>query len=316
MRERETNVAVFLKEDPEPYRDRLQDTSEVRYRFAATVGELGEAIGDADVLLASAVPPARLLADARELRWIQVAAAGVDAFFAAELPQKGVLMTRITQGFGQPIAEYVLGHLLSVAQGIDTLRRQQQQRTWAPFITELLQSQVVGVVGIGSIGTVVAERVVGLGMRAMGLARTARSVPPFERVYGMSERMAFFSAADAVVLCVPLNASTRHLIGTSELEAMKPSALLVNVSRGAVVDEAALIDALRRRAIRGAILDVFEEEPLPVDSPLWDLENVTITPHLAGLNRPEMIVEEFLENLARFRAGQPLHGVVDPQRGY
>jgi phosphoglycerate dehydrogenase-like enzyme len=312
----ETRVAVYLRGDPAAYRERLCDVSGVRFRFCRCAAELGEAVVDAHVLLCFDVPSASIVAKARSLRWIQAAAAGVDAFLEAGLPLDGVVLTRVSEGFGQPIAEYVLGHLLALSQRLTAIRSAQAERLWAPFAVELLAGQTLGVVGTGVIGQAVAHRAVGLGMRAIGLSRSGVAVSPFERVDPIDRRLAFLGEVNALVLCLPLTPETRHLIGRQELAALRRGAILVNVARGAVVDEAALIETLQRGGIRAAVLDVFEEEPLPADSPLWGMENVTITPHHAGLNRPEIISSIFLDNLARFRAGEPLHGIVNLEQGY
>ena len=309
-------VACFLKEDPTPYRERLADGDGVCFRFFATDAALAEGIVDADVLLASAVPSTATLSLARRLRWIQAAAAGVDGFLGAGWPPAGALLTRIPSGFGEAIAEYVIAHVLAVTQGLRRIRDAQAARSWSPFHPQLVAGKVMGVAGTGEIGRVVAQRARGVGMRTLGLARTGRKMAEFERVFDGSETSEFLGGLDVLAICLPLTPGTRGFFGAAELASMKRGAILVNVARGAIVDEAALVDALRAGTIRAAVLDVFETEPLPDRSPLWEMENVTVTPHVAGLNDPDQIVGVFLDNLRRFRDGASLHGVVDPQRGY
>lgn len=309
------NVLVFTRESNAPYRARLTD-SEVRYLFCDSEAAIASQIEEADVILGSVSFPAQLLSRASRLRWIQVTGAGVDGFVAqGDLPAE-VLLTRVDVSFGDRIAEYVIGHLLARTQHLRDVQKLQDARRWEPLTVESLNGQTMGVAGTGSIGRVVAQRARGLGMRTVGLSRTERELAGFDACYGPERLFEFLSDLDVVVLCLPLTPATRGLIGREELACMKQTAILVNTARGALVDEAALIDALRKKAIRGAILDVFSEEPLPEASPLWTMENVTITSHHSGLNVPDEIIAYFLANLARFRTGEPLHGLVDQRRGY
>jgi len=311
-----TNVLVFLRESTAPYRELLVDSDSVRYAFCESEGDVEKRIEAADVILGSIGFPAALLARASRLKWIQVTGAGVDRFLAqGELPP-GVLLTRAVLSFGDQISEYVIAHLLALTQRLRTVYELQAGRHWEPLTVEFLRGRTLGVAGVGAIGQAVAERARAMGMRTVGLTRSARALAGFDGSCGSDERDAFLTELDVLVLCLPLTGETRGWIGREELACMKPSAILVNVSRGAVVDEPALIDALRERRIRAAVLDVFAEEPLPATSPLWALDNVTITSHHAGLNVPAEMIEFFLENLARFRSGRPLEGLVDPERGY
>ncbi|MFC2077849.1 D-2-hydroxyacid dehydrogenase [Candidatus Bipolaricaulota bacterium] len=311
-----TNVLVFLRESTAPYRERLIDSDAARYLFCESQKEIEKHIEAADVILGSIGFPAALLPRASRLKWIQVTGAGVDRFLAqGELPA-GVVLTRAVLSFGEQISEYVIGHLLALTQHLRTVHASQEARHWEPLTVEFLRGRTLGVAGVGSIGQAVAERARAMGMRTVGLTRSARELAGFDRSYGSDQRDAFLSDLDGLVLCLPLTADTRGWIGRDELACMKPSAILVNVSRGAILDEPALVDALRERRIRAAILDVFAEEPLPATSPLWTLDNVTITSHHAGLNVPVEMIEFFLGNLARFRSGRLLEGLVDPDRGY
>ena len=311
-----TNVLVFLRESTAPYRERLVDSDEARYLFCESEDDIARNIETADVILGSIQFPTVHLARARRLRWSQVTGAGVDRFLAkAEIPT-GVQLTRADLSFGEQIAEYVIGHLLAHTQRLRTVYALQEARRWEPLTAEFLRGRTLGVAGVGSIGRLVAERARAFGMRTAGLTRSGGDLAGFDRSYGPDQRGAFLSDLDVLVLCLPLTPETHRWIGRAELAVMKPSALLVNVARGAIVDEAALIDALREKRIGGAILDVFETEPLPADSPLWTLDHVTVTSHQAGLNVPDEMIDFFLANLARFRAGRPLEGLVDPERGY
>ena len=309
-------VLVYLREDAGPYRSWLTDSPGVSYRFCTSEDEAANLIPEADVLLGSISFPARLLDCAKRLQWIQVTGAGVDRFLAAGKLPDGVRLTRADVAFGDQIAEYVIGHLLAVTQRIRDVAALQSARQWTPLTLSWLKGRTMGVAGAGSIGRAVADRAAGMGMRTLGLARTPRELAGFEKVYGPDRLHEFLSELDVLALCVPRTSQTEGMIGGAEIAAMKETAILVNVARGAVVDQDALTDALRSGRLAHAVLDVFEEEPLPEDSPLWSLENVTVTSHHAGLNIPEQIAGFFLENLKRFRQGLPLLGIVDSERGY
>jgi phosphoglycerate dehydrogenase-like enzyme len=203
--------------------------------------------------------------------------------------------------------EYVLGWCLWVTQKTETYRAAQRAGRWIDgTLPDLLRGKTLAVVGMGDIGRAVARAARAFDMRVLGVSRAGR--PGALRTA--------LAAADFVVVVVPLTGATRGLIGPRELGAMKPTAWLLNIGRGAVVDEAALVAALEARRIGGAILDVFPTEPLPPDHPLWRLDNAVITPHISGPSTSEEIAPVFDANLARWLAGRPLRHVVDRQKGY
>jgi len=310
------SVLVYTRESSEPYRARLRDSAEVRYLFCETEGEIADRIAEADVILGSIHFPAGQLARASRLRWFQVTGAGVDAVLDSGALPADVLLTRADVSFGGQITEYVIGHLLARTQRIAEAYRLQQKGRWRSLGVEFVRGWTLGIAGTGSIGSTIAKAARALGMTTLGLSRSGTAPDVFDACYAPSQLDRFLPALDALILCLPLTPQTRGLIGPEELASMKGSAILVNVARGAIVDEAALIDALERGVIRAAILDVFEREPLPPENPLWSMENVTITAHHAGLNIPDEIIDRFLENLARLRAGEPLGGLIDRERGY
>jgi phosphoglycerate dehydrogenase-like enzyme len=176
----------------------------------------------------------------------------------------------------------------------------------------------LGVVGLGTIGTEIARRARTFGMNVVGVKRTSAPVEGVDQVFGPDRLGEMLSLCDFVVLVVPATAQTERMFGASEFQAMKRTAYLVNISRGSTVDEEALIQALQQGSIAGAILDVFDKEPLPAESPLWFLENVVITPHIAGYLQgyTQQVMEIFSDNLTRWRKGLPLRNVVDLERGY
>ena len=310
------SVLVHLRESNARYRQCLHDSDAVRYTFCESLDAVRQSIESADVVLGSISFPSHLLDAARKLKWIQVTGAGVDAFLARGHLPEGVVLTRADVGFGHQIAEYVIGHLLALTQRCRDVAQLQQQRTWQPLIVEFLKGCTIGIAGAGSIGRAVANCARGMGMRTLGLASKKRQMLEFDAVYGPEDLDTFLSQLDVLVLALPLTEATRGLIGAQQLALLKSSSILINVARGAIVVEKALIDALQQGHLRAAILDVFVQEPLPIDSPLWSMDNVTITSHHAGLNIPDSIIGFFLENLRRFESREPLHGVVDPTKGY
>lgn len=283
-------------------------------RVASTPAEAAVHIADVEVLYAWGFP-APLLARASRLRWVQVMGAGVERFLAPELPAR-VVVTRAAGVFGPWMAEYTLGWCLWVTQRMDLFRRQQADRRWAPVDPLRLRGSTLCVVGLGDIGRNIARAARALGMRVVGVSRRGRRVAGARAVYPPGALATALRGADFAVLTVPLSEATRGMIGERELGAMKPTAWLLNIARGPVVDEAALIRALSARRIAGAVLDVFDAEPLPGDHPLWALDNAVITPHISGPSTPGEITPLFNENLRRYAAGRPLRHVADRARGY
>ena len=273
--------------------------------------------------IAAALVPGSLLVDAPRLRWFHAWGAGVDWM----LRQPGAIEHNFILSSSSGIhaiqmTEHVLALLLAFARRLPDAMRAQVARTWRHMENEEvfeLAGKTLLLVGLGAIGQRTAQAAAALGMRVLGVRRTAsQPVPGVECVAGIESLHDLLPQADFVVLITPLTPETRGLIGERELRLMKRDAYLVNVARGGVVDEAALIHALREGWIAGAGLDVFEREPLAADSPLWDMANVIITGHYAGVTPAydDRAFEVFLDNLRRYRAGQPLRNVVDKRLGY
>jgi glyoxylate/hydroxypyruvate reductase len=271
-------------------------------------------VADAEILYAWNFPH-HLLPRAKRLRWVQNMGAGVERFLIPELP-KGVALTRIAGIFGPWMAEYVLGWCLWHTQRTELFRAQQRESRWRQVDPLRLHGAELCIVGLGDIGRTIARAARGVGMRISGVSQSGRKAPGVDRVYRARDLDKPLASADFVVLTVPLTAATRGLIGARELARMKPSAWLVNIGRGPLVDEGALLEALSGKRIGGAVLDVFDEEPLPADHPLWKLENVVITPHISGPSTPDEIGPIFDDNLRRYLARRPLRYQVDRRRGY
>jgi phosphoglycerate dehydrogenase-like enzyme len=271
-------------------------------------------IGEAEILYAWGFP-GDLLGTAKRLRWIQSMGAGVERFLVAGLPA-GVAITRAAGIFGPWMAEYTLGWAIWSTQKMERFRDQQRARHWRPADPARLHGATLCVVGLGDIGRAIARAARALGMRVIGVSRSGRGAREAHRVVRPGALTRALGEADFVVLTVPLTEATRGLVGPAQLAAMKPTAWLINIARGAVVDEAALVAALRERRIGGAVLDVFAEEPLPPSHPLWTLDNAVVTPHISGPSTPDEIGPIFDDNLRRYLAGRPLRHVADRRRGY
>jgi phosphoglycerate dehydrogenase-like enzyme len=259
--------------------------------------------------------------DAPRLRWLHARSAGLDRVLTDAVAAHPAVMTNGRGAFSGALAEFVVAALLFFAKDLPRLGDAQRRAAWEPFEMGALAGQTIGIVGFGDIGRAAAERLRPFGTRILALRqRPERSLgdPLADEVLGKDAVVELAGRSDAVVLAAPLTPATRRLFGRDAIAAMKPTAVLVNVGRGPVVDEAALVDALERRRIRGAALDVFETEPLPPGHPLWRLPNVLVSPHCAD-NVPgwvESAMRVFLRNLERFRAGEPFPHTVDKRRGY
>ncbi len=284
-------------------------------RAAATPSEAAGLVGEAEILYAWGFPP-QLYARAGQLKWLQAMGAGVDWAFVPELPP-GVILTRAPGVFGPWMAEYVIGWCSWVTQRMETYREAQRQRRWLDHVLpDRLRGKTLAIVGLGDIGRDIARAGRAFGMRVLGVSRRGRPVREAERVYPVGQMARALRQADFVVVLLPLTPETHGIIGADAFAAMKPTAWLVNIARGAVVNEAALTEALETRRLAGAILDVFATEPLPPHHPLWRMDNVVITPHISGPSTPDEIAPVFNDNLARYLAGKPLRHVVDRKQGY
>ncbi len=258
---------------------------------------------------------------APRLKWVQLTSAGADRLLNSGMIEGGIVVTTVSGLHATPIGEYVLCVMLMFAKGAPGFLRAQGRHEWLRYMPGELRGATVGVVGMGHIGEEVARLSKAFGCRVVATRRSVTrpaSDATADELLPPSALHHLLAQSDYVVLAVPLTAETRGLIGEAELRAMKPTAVLVNIARGPVVDESALIAALREGRIAGAALDVFEREPLPADSPLWDMDNVVVSPHISGGTEiyNERAVGIFADNLRRYLRGEPLRNVVDPARGY
>jgi phosphoglycerate dehydrogenase-like enzyme len=291
--------------------------------------ELEEAMSQAEVLfgfwgqtLMEMYPsPDALRQQAPRMRWLQLTSAGVDRAARSGLLESGLLITNASGLHATPIPEYVLCVMLMFCKNAPAFIRAQERREWVRSMPRELHGKTVGIVGAGAIGMGVARLAKAFGCRVIGTRRSVTSETSEEHIDRLLPSSALrdvLAESDFVVLAVPLTPETRHMIGEAELRAMKSGGVLVNIARGAVVDEEALTRALKEGRIAGAGLDVFEREPLPPESELWGLENVILSPHISGGTEiyNQRATGIFCENLRRYLAGEPLMNLVDAARGY
>ncbi len=283
------------------------------------------ALPGAEVLFAWGL--ARRLSDrADALRWLHTPLSGVDRVLSPELLRSVIRITSSRGVNSVAVAEHTLGLILAMTRGVADAVRAQTERRWArqdlfgrkPHLAEL-KGKLLGILGLGDIGRELAVRARALGMTVWGLVRTPRSRPDFvDRLLAAGKEETLLRECDIVVLAVPLTRDTRGMIGERQLKRMKHSALLVNIGRGELIQESALVRALREGWIAGAGLDVFANEPLPPTSPLWTMPQVVMTPHVAG-SHPDYMARSadlFVQNLKRYVAGEALLNEVDKQAGY
>jgi phosphoglycerate dehydrogenase-like enzyme len=325
---------------PDPLIERLRAVSprlQVEHRAAGSIDELGDALAEVEVLYTTGMLPAPERVP--NLRWVQGHFAGVDGVIGHPTVQQAhVTLTTSSGVHASNMGEYVLMMMLAFAHRLPRMLEHQARgewtsKRWEMFVPRELRDSTLGIVGYGSIGREVARLARTFGTRVLAAKRdparhgdegwqlegTGDPTGDYvERFYAPSALDEMLPECDFVLLIVPLTPETRHLIGPDQLRQMKRDAVLINVARGGVVDEQALIDALQNGVIGGAALDVFSREPLPADSPLWKLPNVILSPHVSGFtpHYDERAMQLFAENLRRYVAGEKLLNVVDFKHGF
>jgi len=291
----------------------------------ATREEADACLPEVEVVLGFAVRP-RNLATARRLRWIHSTAASVTHVLFPELVETDVVVTNASGLHADAMAEHTIGVMLAFARNLHRSRDDQHARRWAPEslwrdapAIGSLAGTTLGLVGLGRVGAAIATRARALGMRVLAVRRHPAADPaPADEQWPVERLGELLGRADWLVLAAPHTRETERLIGARELALLRPGARLVNLGRGALVDEAALVEALRGGRLAGAALDVFDQEPLPAEHPFWGMPEVILTPHTSGLGPRywERALEQFVDNLRRYVAGEPLANVVDKRAGY
>jgi phosphoglycerate dehydrogenase-like enzyme len=278
-----------------------------------------EEIVDADVVFGSVGHP--LFLQAKRLRWVQAVGAGIDSMLYPEFVQSDVTLTSEKGNVGIHLSEHAFALLLGVTRCVDRALRDPhwearsaiRDRAWEIY------DQTMGIVGLGGTGLAVAERAHAFGMRILAIDPENVLKPDYvEWVRPPDALGEMLGQSDVVVICAPLTNETRHLFNSERFAQMRPGAVLIDVTRGEIIDGPALLEALQSGRLGGAGLDTPPGEPIAADNPLWNMENVIVTPHTAGASprRGDRIVESFCDNLRRFRTGEPLHGVIDKVKGY
>lgn len=276
-------------------------------------------LGDAEVILGN-VPP-ECLASARKLKWLQLNNAGTEGYCDGALPEE-VLLTNATGAYGLAISEHMVGMLFELQKKLNLYSRNQRAHIWrSEGHVQLIQGSRVLVIGLGDIGTAFAQKMKGLGCRTVGIKRReARKPEGVDDLYTVERLERQLPLADIVALCLPGNQDTRHMLNEERIGMLKKNAVVLNVGRGMTVDTEALTKALQEGRIAGAALDVTDPEPLPADHPLWDMENVILTPHISGgFTLPETlekILNICIENLECYLVKRPLRNVIDRKTGY
>jgi phosphoglycerate dehydrogenase-like enzyme len=296
-------VRLLVTDNPEELRKNAPDADSILYAHGKSE------------LLSSILPLAR------RARWIHSLWTGVEGILSSEMLAHPAPLTNGRGVFRWPLADWVVGVMLFFSFDLRRVLRQQDERLWKPFVSSTLEGRTLGIVGYGAIGSAAAERARPFGMKIIALRRRPELFQGdglVDRSYGLGELKELMAESDYVLVVTPLTSETRGLIGEAEIGAMKSGAVLINIGRGPVVDEGALVRALQAGAIRGAALDVFETEPLPADHPFWGMGNLLLSPHTADRVEGFLIPagECFLENLNRVLKGDPLVNRVDKRAGY
>jgi phosphoglycerate dehydrogenase-like enzyme len=320
VQKRFMNLLIFLTH-PEPTRSGYETYLKPRHLELniTTVGTRGEALKlapTADILMAFG-PQVRkdFFQNTPRLKWVHSLGTGTDGITDSPYLSRDVIVTATRGIHGAPVSEFAFLTMLAFARDFRRIERQRSERKWQRYPGTLLEGKTIGMLGVGAIAQALAPRCKAFGMRVVGISRTKRDVPGFDALYLRTEIARAVSEFDYFVLLLPLENDSRNIVNAHVLAAMKPSALLINLARGGVLDEAALVAALNEKRLAGAALDALAAEPLPIDNPLWSMPNVIITPHIGGYydNYPRDAAMQFEQNLAHFVAGKPelmLHRVA------
>jgi phosphoglycerate dehydrogenase-like enzyme len=318
------NVVVISKPGL-PHLSVLKELPEsAQVTLGNSVEELEPVIADTQVILNgnfSPQPFRTLFPKAKAVRWIHSLSAGVEAVLSPEVIASDIPLTNARGVFKDSLAEFGIAAMLFFAKDLHRMLRNQHAERWEPFDVDMLQGATLGVVGYGEIGRATARLAHAFGMKVLALRRRhslSAEDPLLDGAYPPDQLGEMLAACDYVLVAAPNTPETHHMMNAAAFSRMKASAVIINVGRGPVIDEKALIEALESKRIRGAALDVFEEEPLPPGNPLYAMQNVLVSPHCADHTKGwlESAMHKFVENYKLFEAGKPLDNVVDKKAGY
>jgi phosphoglycerate dehydrogenase-like enzyme len=306
-------------------RIRIIDASQISGRGgepdAGTKARILAELAGAEIMLGPNRIPIDYFDAAIGLKWFQSINAGIERMDRDGLLKRGFVVTSAAGLASVPIAEYVIGAMVMLAKGLHTAARAQREHRWDFRMTAELAGKTVGIAGLGEIGRETAKRARAFEMRVLASRRTVAAGatdPDCDELVPYSNLERLLSESDFLVMALPLTAETQHMIGAAELAQMKPTASIINIARGEIIDQAALVAALSNGTIASAALDVFDPEPLPAESPFWDMPNVIVTPHISGAveGYGHKATELFIANLKRYLAGEALVHVANPELGY
>ncbi len=311
------NRLLILAEDADNYLGLIRTAGLSGLEVVAATGQQQamEQVADCNIILGEPASIEQVLSSASQLQWVQSSWAGVDRLCQPQ-HRTDYVLTGVKDIFGAMISEYVMTYLFALERNMFEMRNDQSQKRWQPRSYRLAKDIKLGIIGLGSIGRHLAKTAAGLGIQVTGLSRSGNACEAVEKVYTEENLAEFLAEPDYLVLTLPDTEKTRHFINSGSLAMMKSSAVLINVGRGSIINENDLISALQQKQIGAAVLDVFETEPLSQNSPLWDLPNVYVTPHIAAASFPQDVVDIFIENYGRFTRGEPLLHRIDFERGY
>jgi len=314
-------LVILWHDNDGPYREAISDAGLAGEVQVIAVKGAAEPPADhwarCEALLAFRAKPG-MLPKAERLRWIQSLTAGVEGWLALSDLPKGVTLTCARGTHRVQMPENILGALFHLTKPYAAIVEDQKTSKWTRRVSDTLAGKTLGILGLGAIGVELARKAAALEMRVIGTKRAPGPVPHVERVYAPEQTSEVLAQSDYVVLLLPVTPETRGYINSARLAKMKKTAKILNFGRGELIVDADLVDAVHRKIIAGAVLDVFAVEPLPVEHPFWTTPGITVLPHIGGLHpeRDGVVAQLFVDNLKRFLAGQPLLHTVERARGY
>ncbi|WP_338471695.1 D-2-hydroxyacid dehydrogenase [Niallia sp. XMNu-256] len=319
MSKRQTNILVFSPNltDVEAYVESIRKEGYLSVQGATTFEEAEKYLPNTEVILAWKFPTQLLNKPiSSSVRWFQSMGAGVNDLVTDPSIPKDMFITRIVDQFGTYISEYVFSFLLDIVKDGPRMRQAQLKQSWDSFTSDTLKGKTIGIAGLGSIGAEIVRKARAFDMNVNGLSFSGKQASLVDQHYFPNQWLEFVKELDYLVQTLPLTDQTHYVINKDILLAMKPNACLINVGRGALINEDHLISVMQSGHLQAAILDVFEKEPLPKGHILWSMPNVYVTSHLSGPSTVEGVSHFFIKNLKRYLEEQPLHGLVDRKLGY
>jgi len=276
-----------------------------------------EYLSNVEILLADPGRIIDVLPKFKKLRWLQSTWAGIETISDLDQIISGkITVTNLKRTFGELISEYVMGYIFAIHRNFFQHYENQKQKTWRSIGYDRLADKTIGLIGTGGIGSEIARKCFAFGMRTFGLNRTGNPVPAIDKIFRKNRKHEFFKECDIVVMTLPHTNETNNLVDKKWFDQMKRGTLFINAGRGKTVVQDDLINALKSGKVGTAVLDVFEDEPLSAESELWNMKNVYITPHVAGITFPDEVVKIWKANIDRYINGEALLNITNPKRGY